>query len=63
MRGAMNFDDYNYANINKHVLINNNGTEVSQGASPIKHMDSEYGEEDDHDHGSIGHYDKGGEDF
>jgi len=23
MRGAMNFDDYNYANINKHVLIGN----------------------------------------
>jgi hypothetical protein len=23
MRGALNFDDYNYSNINKHVLINN----------------------------------------
>lgn len=22
MRGAMNFEDYNYANINEHVLIN-----------------------------------------
>lgn len=24
MRGAMNFEDYNYNNINKHVLINPN---------------------------------------
>jgi hypothetical protein len=32
MRGAMNFDDYNYASINKHVLIGN--------MSPIRGQDS-----------------------
>jgi hypothetical protein len=27
MRGAMNFEDYNYHNINQHVLINPNELE------------------------------------
>ena len=26
MRGAMNFDDYNYSSINKHVLIGNSNS-------------------------------------
>ena len=34
MRGAMNFDDYNYANINKHILINNMVTHPEPSTLP-----------------------------
>lgn len=35
MRGAMNFDDYNYTNINKHVLINNVNPAPKGGMSQL----------------------------